>query len=81
MFSILVEWNDKDRSIIDTIRRDADFFEGETFMESFFAFLNVYLWGWPMLILLVGTHIYMTFRTGFYSKESWFGDQIIRHQR
>lgn len=52
------------------------FFEGETFMESFFAFLNVYLWGWPMLILLVGTHIYMTFRTGFIQKKVGLGIKL-----
>lgn len=28
-------------------------------------FLNGYLWGTPMLVLLFGTHLYMTFRTRF----------------
>ena len=23
------------------------------------------IWGWPMIILLLGTHIYMTAKTGF----------------
>ena len=27
------------------------------------------LWGWPLIILLFGTHIYMTFRTGFIQKD------------
>ena len=28
-----------------------------------------FLWGWPLIILLFGTHIYMTFRTGFIQKD------------
>lgn len=31
-------------------------------MESFLAWLNGYLWGPPMLVLLFGTHIFLTFR-------------------
>ncbi len=31
-------------------------------LEHFFATLNVYLWGWPMIILLLGTHLFLTFR-------------------
>ena len=31
--------------------------------------INSYLWGWPMIILLFGTHLYMTFRTGFIQKD------------
>ena len=27
------------------------------------------LWGWPLIVLLFGTHIYMTFRTGFIQKD------------
>ena len=27
--------------------------------------VNVVVWGWPMIILLLGTHIYMTAKTGF----------------
>ncbi|MBR1902530.1 MAG: sodium:alanine symporter family protein [Bacteroidaceae bacterium] len=30
--------------------------------DSFFAWLSATLWGWPMIILLVGTHIFLTFR-------------------
>lgn len=29
-------------------------------MQDFFAFLSNCLWGWPMVILLFGTHIYLT---------------------
>ena len=27
--------------------------------------VNGLIWGWPMIILLLGTHIYMTAKTGF----------------
>ena len=27
--------------------------------------VNGGVWGWPMIILLLGTHIYMTAKTGF----------------
>lgn len=31
-------------------------------IENLFAFLSSFLWGWPMIILLLGTHIFLTFR-------------------
>ena len=37
----------------------------ETCMEpinDFFSLLSTFLWGWPMIILLLGTHVYLTFR-------------------
>ncbi len=37
-------------------------------MEAFLngvVWLNGYLWGWPMIILLMGTHLYLTFRLRF----------------
>lgn len=37
-------------------------------INAFFTFLNSYLWGPPMLILLVGTHLYLTFRLRFIQK-------------
>ena len=33
-------------------------------LNNFFALLSGYLWGWPMIILLLGTHIYLTFKLG-----------------
>lgn len=27
-----------------------------------------FLWGWPLIVLLFGTHLYLTFRTGFIQK-------------
>lgn len=31
--------------------------------------INSLLWGWPMIILLLGTHLFMTIRTGFIQKD------------
>ncbi len=33
-------------------------------LNTFFETLSGYLWGWPMIILLLGTHVYLTFRLG-----------------
>ena len=33
-------------------------------LNDFFATLSDYLWGWPMIILLLGTHIFLTIRLG-----------------
>ena len=30
--------------------------------------VNGFVWGWPMIILLLGTHVFLTFRTGFIQK-------------
>lgn len=34
-------------------------------MNHFFEQLSGFLWGWPMIILLLGTHIFLTFRLKF----------------
>ena len=31
--------------------------------------IDSFLWGWPLIILLFGTHIFMTIRTGFIQKD------------
>ena len=31
-------------------------------INDFFSLLSTFLWGWPMMILLLGTHVYLTFR-------------------
>ncbi|WP_028902194.1 sodium:alanine symporter family protein [Prevotella sp. P6B4] len=31
-------------------------------INDFFALLSSFLWGWPMIILLLGTHVFLTFR-------------------
>ena len=34
-------------------------------LNDFFTSVNNWLWGWPMIILLVGTHLYLTVRLRF----------------
>ena len=34
-------------------------------MNDLLSLLNDYLWGWPMIILLVGTHLFLTLRLRF----------------
>ena len=33
-------------------------------LNYFFATLSDYLWGWPLIILLLGTHVFLTLRLG-----------------
>ena len=33
-------------------------------INDFFSILSSFLWGWPMIILLLGTHVFLTFRLG-----------------
>ena len=48
----------------------ADFKEGG-FMSfsSIIETVDSFLWGWPLIIMLFGTHLYMTARTGFIQKD------------
>ena len=34
-------------------------------INSFVQALNDVVWGWGMIFLLLGTHVFLTFRTGF----------------
>lgn len=34
-------------------------------INDFFAALSSFLWGWPMIIMLLGTHLYLTIRLRF----------------
>lgn len=45
-------------------------------INNFFMWLNGYLWGPPFLILLFGTHLYMTFKTGFIQKKIGLGIKL-----
>lgn len=36
-----------------------------SFIGGFFADLSNFLWGWPMILVLLGTHIFLTFRLRF----------------
>ena len=37
-------------------------------MAAIISKIDSFLWGWPLIILLFGTHIFMTIRTGFIQK-------------
>ena len=38
-------------------------------LNSMVETVNSYVWGWPMIALLFGTHIFLTFKTGFIQKK------------
>lgn len=42
-----------------------------TSIENFLTLMNGYLWGWPMLVLLLGTHLFLTIRLKFIQR--YFG--------
>jgi len=45
-------------------------------LNDFFIFLNNYLWGWPMLVLLFGTHLFLTLRLRFIQKHIWLAIKL-----
>lgn len=45
-------------------------------MGNFIHTLDTLLWGWPLILLLIGTHIFMTIRTGFIQKDLFKGIKI-----
>ncbi len=38
--------------------------------------VDSFVWGWPMIILLLGTHIFMTVRTGFIQRKLFTGIKL-----
>lgn len=40
-------------------------------MNEIISTLNDFMWGWPMIILLLGTHIYLTFRLKVPQRKLW----------
>lgn len=34
-------------------------------VNDFFTTLSSYLWGWPMIVLLLGTHVFLSVRLRF----------------
>ncbi len=40
-------------------------------INFFFTTLSGYLWGWPMIVLLLGTHIFLTVRLHFPQRKLW----------
>src|SRR5574344_1097894 len=41
------------------------------FINDFFSQLSGFLWGWPMIILLLGTHIFLTIRLKVPQRKLW----------
>lgn len=49
----------------------------EAFIESFSAGVDAvdgFVWGWALIWLLLGTHLFMTIRTGFIQRKIPHGD-------
>ena len=44
--------------------------------ENFIVFLNDILWGPPMIVLLTGTHLWITWKTGFMQKYIFKGIKL-----
>ena len=47
----------------------------ETFSNIVTAIDN-WIWGLPMIVLLLGTHLFMTFRTGFIQRKTFTGIRL-----
>lgn len=45
-------------------------------IQEFLGLINNYLWGVPMVVVLFGTHIFMTFRTGFIQRKVFTGIRL-----
>src|SRR5574344_610016 len=45
-------------------------------INDFFSILSSFLWGWPMIILLLGTHLYLTIRLRFPQRKLWTAIKI-----
>ena len=49
-------------------------------LSKFFADISGVLWGWPMIILLLGTHIFLTFRLRFPQLHIWKAIKLTLHR-
>lgn len=45
-------------------------------LAGFFDVVNSYLWGIPMIVLLLGTHVFLTFRLGFPQRKIFQGIKL-----
>ena len=43
---------------------------------NFINWLDDFIWGLPMIVLLFGTHVYMTVRTGVIQRKTWTGIKL-----
>ena len=44
--------------------------------NQFITWLDDYIWGIPMIVLLLGTHLFMTVRTGFIQRKTFTGIRL-----
>lgn len=45
-------------------------------IANFIKTSNEWIWGWPMILLLLGTHLFMTLRTGFIQRKIGTGIRL-----
>ena len=45
-------------------------------INDFFTLLSSLLWGWPMIVLLLGTHVFLTFRLGVPQRRLFTGIRL-----
>ena len=45
-------------------------------INDFFTLLSSFLWGWPMIVLLLGTHVFLTFRLGVPQRRVFTGIRL-----
>ena len=51
-------------------------------VNDFFTALSGFLWGWPMIILLLGTHIFLTFRLRLPQRKLWTAIKLsVKHDK
>ncbi len=47
-----------------------------TTINDFFTVISSWLWGWPMVVLLLGTHLFLTFRLGVPQRKLFTGIRL-----
>ena len=45
-------------------------------INDFFLLVGDFLWGWPMIVLLLGTHVFLTFRLGIPQRKLFTGIRL-----
>ena len=40
-------------------------------LSNIISSIDAFIWGWPLIILLSVTHVFMTIRTGFIQKDTF----------
>jgi AGCS family alanine or glycine:cation symporter len=49
-------------------------------IEQLLGRVSDFVWGWPLLVLLVGTHVFLTFRLGFIQRHLWTAIKLSLHR-